>query len=248
MMTIPFNVLSGGALGPMWPAFYRQGLWDPSAAFVTDADVNNGDTEIRVNALPNAGAGGVTTNLWEPIRSPSPGAPGFGFGKLLRLDPASENVEVEIRGVDPFLTDSGAGNIIISLAVPVSGLSGTLASGAHIGMGHSPVLAVGSENKKIAIVGVSHGFDDDPGGASARTVAPGVLLKMFMSDNQQGPFVEIGPVPGGVSFSSAVGVVDLLSMGEFTLPPLSFLKFTAESSGDDGGTIFSVFVSRGVQS
>jgi hypothetical protein len=248
---IPFNVLSGGALGKMWPAFYRQGLWVPATAvnggMELTAAVENGDTLIRVNALQN-GTGGdpIVTNLWEPVRTDPPGyLPGAGYGKLLRLDPIGENIEVEIRHVDPFHSDSGAGDVVIYLETPVEGIVGANIPAAKlIGMGHSPVLSIGSENRKIAIIAASHGFDDR---GNPRTEAPGIDLTMYVADNQKGPFIASGPVPGGVGFVDATDEEELLSQGLFELPPNAFLKFTAEANGgDDGETIFSLFVSRAV--
>lgn len=240
-MTIPINALSGAAYGAMWAAFYRQGLWAPGAGFVTAEDVENGDTQIVVNALLNAGIGGITTNLWEPIRSPLPGTPGAGYGKALRLDPASEDVQVQIRHVDPFLTSGG--NVIIQLEEPVAGLSGTLSAGAQIGPPHSPVLSVGSFPRSVGLIGVTHGFDDR---GNAMTTSPGIVLRMLASDNQEGPFLEIGGV-ASPSFNDATGEDDVLSMVELTLPPMSFVKFIAAPDGSDtGDTIFSLYVSKAV--
>lgn len=238
-MTIPFNALSGGSLGAMWAAFHRQGLWAPGAGFVTAEDVDNGDTQIVVNALPNDGIGGITTNLWEPIRSPLPGTPGAGFGKALRLDPASEDVQVQIRSVDPFLTVGG--DIVIQLEEPVSGLSGTLSAGAQIGPPHSPVLSVSSLPRTVGLVGVSHGFDDR---GNAMTTSPGIVLRMLASDNQEGPFFDIGGV-ASPSFVDATGEDDVLNMVELNLPPMNFIKFIATPDGSDtGDTVFSLYISK----
>jgi hypothetical protein len=211
--------------------------------------VENGDTLIRVNALQN-GSGGdpIVTNLWEPVRTDPPGhLPGSGYGKLLRLDPIGEDVEVEIRHVDPFHSDPEAGDVIIYLETPVEGIQGaSIAAGELVGMGHSPVLSVGSENRDIAIIAASHGFDDR---GTARTSSPGIDLTMYVADNQKGPFIASGPVPAGVSFMDATDEEEILTQGLFTLPPCAYLKFVAEANvGDDGETIFSLFVSRVVKS
>lgn len=247
-MTIPpFDHLSGGAHGPMWPAFYRQGLWTPTSGvngFETAVDIENGDIQIEVNQLPNGAPLSVFTNMWEPIWTPSPGTPGSGYGKLLRLDPAGADIQILCRAREPFKTDPVSGNVVIQLARPVEGLSATLVAPVDIGMGHSPMLSVSSMVRKVSLVGISHALDDR---GIVRSDAPDIALKMWMGDNPKGPFVEIGPLPAGVSFPAATAG-DEISMGVFEIPPMAYCFFTAEDGGsDNGNSLFSFFVSRGGQ-
>ena len=239
------NPLSGGPFGAAWHAFFQQGVWAPGVSFITTADVNNGDTQIRVNALPDTAP--FKLNLFEPIRTPSPGVPGAGFGKLLRLDPAGEDIGVEIRGVDPFLTDIGAGDLIISLAEPVTGLLiSPLPSGAEIGPGRSPVIGVGAYPKKVRLIGTTHGTDavgDDNAGAGYSTT-PDISVNIFGGDNQEGPFHSIGAIPAGAIPASPGGPGNVIGSSDYVIPSLPFIYFEIVPGGSDGGdTIYSLQVS-----
>lgn len=242
-MSLNVDPLSGGAFGPALCLFNEQGLWTPGAGFVTTATVENGDLQIAVNALPNDGAGGITTNLFAPILAPLPGVPAAGAGKYLRLDPAGEDVQVQIRSVAPF-EEPGGGGVIIYLESPVEGLSAPLGASAQIGMGHSPVFNVHSFPKEVVFKAVSHEFDARGNG---RTASPAIDLQLFMSDNPAGPFVSVGTISGG-GFSSATGQELVLAFEEFTFPPMAYGKIVPSvGGGDDGGTVFSLVLSRGLR-
>lgn len=245
------NLSSSGPFSSSMYAFYQQGVWAPTAdpnGFELAQPVDNGDTQIVVNALNDGPPPVVKLNMFEPVLSPLPGVPGQGFGKLLRLDPSGVDKKVQIRGVNPF--ESVGVDLVIQLSEPISGLSAPIAAGALIAMGDSPVISVGALGKKVGLLGIMHGCDatgDNNGGAGYSTT-PDIEVEVYGANDPNGTFALIGTIPVGAIPSTPGGPSEVSAYAEYTLPMLDFVFFRiVPQVGDGGNTLFSLQVMFGAK-
>lgn len=229
--------LHGAIYGPPVNLWYKQGVWAPSGSFATAEDVENGDTSILVNDLPTA------TNMFAPVAGTPPSTPGtpeVGRGKYLVLDPATENVTIQLRRKNCIVEEGS--NFRLYLDEPVSGLSGVLGSGAEVGMARSPVFEVGDGPRVVRLVATTHGTNS--GEFVGMSTGPDIGIKMFGGSYQDGPFHFLSLISG--MFNAPGGDGDLVLSKELELPSLPYFQFEMViNAGDSGDNVVSLSIDRG---
>jgi hypothetical protein len=208
----------------------------PTAGIDTVGDIEDGATRIELTSIPaNMYTATIEVN-------PANNLPAVGKGQRIVLDPAGQNITVQIKDFVPET------NILI-LERPIRLVNPMIPipDGSDVQMALlSPVVFLGDTPKKVQLVATV--LSEDDRGVDLSALAPALVLSPLMSPYRDGPFHVPGggsplQIPNGIDLTTAAaGPGDRITSASWDLPPLGYLMFEIESGLN--GSVFGLELVR----